>query len=1520
MRAKTLYVAFAVIFLVSLSQRASAQERLCDTGFENCRVPLWSLIDNETEGIDIAYWFMQDTSISNKVIARWQAGVPVRILVDPRANPTYAGNEQILDQFKDAGIPMRFKHGGGILHWKMMLFVGQNKVQFSGANYGASFFVPTTPHVNYIDEAIYFSDDVSLVQSFKTKYDDLWTDTVNYSDYGNINGALTRTYPTFPIDPELNFPPSIGDSQDFFNRTALNMNQENQKIDIIMYRITNLRYTDTTIAAVQRGIPVRLIHEPDEYRNPARQWDSWNVDRMYMAGVQIRMRKHLGLNHQKSVILYGKGMTIFGSSNWTGPSSNSQEEHNYFTTKQWFFDWFVNQFEQKWNSTTENEPFVPLGPEVPVLQLPVDETVGVPTQVQLQWEGGRWAHKYDIYFGTTPNPPLLVANASTDQSGAEPGQPRLNTGSVDDGVVERFTIPQTLSPGTTYFWRIVGRTMADMSASGPTWSFTTAGSEPAPSAPSGLIAGAVSSTRIDLSWNDTATETGYRVERSPNGSNNWTQIVSLSANQNSYSDTQASAQTTYFYRVRGVNSGGFSPYSNTASATTPAPPPPGAGDVVLWAAEAPVKAGAWSVVSDASAAGGSRIANPDAGAPKRTTPLANPTDYFEMNFTAEAGVDYRLWVRSRAQADSWANDSCFVQFSDSVNGSGSPVFRIGTTAAAEMNLEDCSGCGLQGWGWQDNGWGVGVLGPLIRFQNSGTHTLRVQVREDGLSIDQIVLSSQAFLNTPPGSLKNDSTILQKSSGGGSGGNPAPSVSAVSPDSGQTAGGTSITISGTGFMENATVSLGGSTASSVSVVNNTTITALTPASSAGAVNVTVTNTDGQSGTKTNGFTYVAPQAAVPLFDRVFIVVTENQSFGNVIGSASMPYLNKLADRYGLAVNYFANTQPSIGDYFWLTTGQNITNDSNFAGEVDVDNIARQLNLAGKTWKAYAQSLPSTGYIGGDQYPYVKRHNPFAYFTDVRNNPAQASNIVPFSQFATDLSSGQVPHYSFIIPDQQNNAHDCPAAIPNCTNADKLASADNWLKNNIDPLIASAAFRQGGLLILTWDESVNSDTQNGGGHVATVVISARSKQNFDANTFYQHQSTLRTMAEALGLTNFPGAAATAPNMSEFFTTTPNTAPEPEMVSPSSGPVAGGTAVTISGTGFASGATVTFGGTSASATVVGSTRINAVAPAHSSGPVNVVVTNPGGQSGTLNGGFVYASAPAPGVSNITPDSGPTAGGTAVTISGSNFVAGATVTIGGTAATNVSLVNSNTLNATTPAHAAGTVNVVVTNPDAQTGTLTNGFTFNAPPGGETVLLADDFNDGSISGSKWLVNNLFSGFTDSTVETQETTALSIGPLKQNDDGSHYNGIRSTGAHNLTGGYVYVQLVQGPATNTAGDAFFTIGLNVDNCYRMYVEGGSLNLQSKIGGAKQNLLTIAYNPTNHAFWRIRHNSTTGQVVFEVAPANGDVPGTWTQLHAQAWNTTAVPLGSILFELKAGTWKVETNNPGTVVFDNFKAARP
>jgi hypothetical protein len=171
------------------------------------------------------------------------------------------------------------------------------------------------------------------------------------------------------------------------------------------------------------------------------------------------------------------------------------------------------------------------------------------------------------------------------------------------------------------------------------------------------------------------------------------------------------------------------------------------------------------VVADGSAAGGARISNPDAGAAKKQLALANPPDYFEMTFNADAGVSYRIWLRAKAQNDFWGNDSVFVQFSDSVDSSGNPFYRVGTTSGAEVNLEDCSGCTIQGWGWQDNGWGIGVLGPLIRFQSTGPHTLRIQVKEDGLSIDQIVLSPQTYLNSAPGALRNDTRILPKSSGG-----------------------------------------------------------------------------------------------------------------------------------------------------------------------------------------------------------------------------------------------------------------------------------------------------------------------------------------------------------------------------------------------------------------------------------------------------------------------------------------------------------------------------------------------------------------------------------------------------------------------------------------------------------------------------------------------------------------------------------------------------------------------------------
>jgi hypothetical protein len=195
----------------------------------------------------------------------------------------------------------------------------------------------------------------------------------------------------------------------------------------------------------------------------------------------------------------------------------------------------------------------------------------------------------------------------------------------------------------------------------------------------------------------------------------------------------------------------------------PAPIAPAPAEVVLHARSASVVSGSWRVVDDATAAGGARLWNPDAGAPKLTAAASAPAGYFELSFTAEAGRPYRLWLRGQAEANSWTNDSVFVQFNGSVDQYGTPAFRIGTSGATVVSIEEGSGMGLSGWGWQDNGYDS--LGPLVYFASTGTQTIRIQQREDGVSIDQILLSPAAFLQVAPGASKNDTTIYASSSAG-----------------------------------------------------------------------------------------------------------------------------------------------------------------------------------------------------------------------------------------------------------------------------------------------------------------------------------------------------------------------------------------------------------------------------------------------------------------------------------------------------------------------------------------------------------------------------------------------------------------------------------------------------------------------------------------------------------------------------------------------------------------------------------
>ena len=224
--------------------------------------------------------------------------------------------------------------------------------------------------------------------------------------------------------------------------------------------------------------------------------------------------------------------------------------------------------------------------------------------------------------------------------------------------------------------------------------------------------------------------------------------------------------------------------------------------------------------------------------------------------------------------------------------------------------------------------------------------------------------------------------------------------------------------------------------------------------------------------------------------------ENTEFSEVIGNTTdAPFLNSLVNYQGsnpsapgaLATNYFADAHPSIGNYFMMTTGQLVTTDDTFnptssGYPVTVDNVVRELTAAGKTWKVYAESLPSIGYTGGDVVPYLERHNPISYFSDVVGNPQQSAKIVPFTQFAADLNAGpagtlgNLPNYAFIVPKfaatMRRAAIRQNRVSPNC-----IAAADSWVQANIGPLLQTPAFQQSGLLIITWDEGALTDASNG-----------------------------------------------------------------------------------------------------------------------------------------------------------------------------------------------------------------------------------------------------------------------------------------------------------------------------------------------------------------------------------------------------------------------------------------------------------
>ena len=280
--------------------------------------------------------------------------------------------------------------------------------------------------------------------------------------------------------------------------------------------------------------------------------------------------------------------------------------------------------------------------------------------------------------------------------------------------------------------------------------------------------------------------------------------------------------------------------------------------------------------------------------------------------------------------------------------------------------------------------------------------------------------------------------------------------------------------------------------------------------------------------------------MPQFGHVFIVEGENTSFSSTYSSSNMPYLTSLANQYGVSLHYWADTHPSIGNDLNLASGVISTNNDSATPSslpLAIDNIAHEVEQAGKTWKDYVESDPNISGCGGlKSGAYFVRHDPLKYFTNINK-----ANFVCFSQFATDLANHTLPNFSWLAPNGCDDAHDC-----------SIGTYDTWLKTEIGPLLASSYFQPGGdgLLIITFDEDDKGGTpscttttvgQGCGGQVETVVVSARSKLAYQStagdpanfNSTYDEASILRTIADALGLkTSGLGAAAARVPMADFF----------------------------------------------------------------------------------------------------------------------------------------------------------------------------------------------------------------------------------------------------------------------------------------------------------------------------------------------------------------------------------------------------
>jgi hypothetical protein len=596
-------VALSVVSMMAATNAAAA-ERVYFSAVDNVTDALVQRINAETVRLDISSWYLSEHAVSIAIANRFAAGVPVRLMGDRGA--IFEADPHTKNEFywlAYQGVPIRLRFNPTwfpeINHWKMAIFVGQGVVEFGSGNFAPTELAPVSS-TNYSDETELFTDDPVLVNAFKTKFDVMWNDTTlepesiagappyfkdwndacaneptgNCADYASYSDptVVHRQMIVNPARLEGDNPSPAdliwGQGPDFNNRIVQEINNDNTRVDVLAYRMEVDNITNAIIAKFQAGVPVRVIVDTAQYTNiiwPEYWLTHANIDKLWAAGVPIRQNNHQGVMHMKTIVT--STYATNGSSNF-GP--NWERDHNYFVskaTKPTIYQAIADRVDTMWNDSVGFGPLQLTKPNAADLASPATGGTNVATNTTFVWNRAAWAVSYDVYLGTSQANMTLAANV--------PAQLVVNPPNTYS-----WTPPAPLQGGTTYFWKIVSRTNATplaptMIATSAVWSFTTAGTAggppAAPTSPTPSTGATGVGTTPVLSWSAGAAGTTFNVAF---GTANPPPAVATGLTTSSYTPGTLSANTTYFWKVTAVSSGGSTAgaiWSFTTASPLPSP-------------------------------------------------------------------------------------------------------------------------------------------------------------------------------------------------------------------------------------------------------------------------------------------------------------------------------------------------------------------------------------------------------------------------------------------------------------------------------------------------------------------------------------------------------------------------------------------------------------------------------------------------------------------------------------------------------------------------------------------------------------------------------------------------------------------------------------------------------------------------------------------------------------------------------------------------------------------------------------